>query len=147
MVVVHETPLQSVWSRFSPQLQDALYGAYSKHGVISTRKAFAALQGIDDRVASTFGKMTRTTIPLEGQSSEPNNNWREGILFENISCSPCVDNACRRLAHETESTITADLFFEFLVTTSCGPTIQQWRADGYSPESIVGIYREDRYRE
>ena len=147
MVLAQHTPLQSVWNRFEPSLQDAIYGTFVTHKIISTRKAFAALQGINSEISNTFTKMKgNTVIPLEGQSSSPNNGWQGNIsFFEQAQCSPCVNNTCTRLANETEGTITSNLFFTYLVDTSCGPTVKRWREDGYNSERITRIFRGEEY--
>ena len=147
MVKVEQTPIQRVWYRLEPKLQDALYGTFVTHKIISTRKAFAALEGINSDITNTFAKMKgNTVIPFEGQGSSPNNRWNESkTFFEEVQCSPCVNNTCTRLAIETEGTITSNLFFTYLVSTSCGPTVQRWRQDGYNPERIESIFRGEYY--
>merc|ERR1712137_360945 len=141
MVRVHETHLQEVWSRFDSQLQDALYGVHVQHKMISTRKALAALQSINNNVQRTFSRMVETEIPLKGQDSD-SVRWssEHTSFFDEVQTSPCVENTCRRLAKMTEGVIDSEKFFLYLVDTSCGPTVTQWREDGYTSERIKALY-------
>mmetsp|Transcript_15197 Transcript_15197/g.19268 ORF Transcript_15197/g.19268 Transcript_15197/m.19268 type:complete len:95 (+) Transcript_15197:190-474(+) len=82
-----------------------------------------------------------TSVPLRGQESTPAANWNKHVnFFDEVTCSPCVNNACAKLAAETTGPISSDLFFTFLVSTSCGPTVTQWKNDGYNPERIISIF-------
>ena len=70
MVKVEQIPIQRVWNRLEPKLQDALYGTFVTHKIISTRKAFAALEGINSGITETFSIMKgNTSIPFKGQGS------------------------------------------------------------------------------
>eukprot|EP01083_Nonionella_stella_P018671 51921_1 len=69
------SPVLALWPRMSKPLRDALYGALCEHGIVSTRKAVAAIRGVDGNVRAFLSRLDgiapgARTVPST-QDSEP----------------------------------------------------------------------------
>lgn len=89
------SPVILLWPRLSPTLRNALYGALCQHGIVSTRKAIAAIRGVDTEVQTFLSRLDEIapgagTVPAT-QDSTPKDAPSSLEASSSFLCSPCVN--------------------------------------------------------
>jgi len=132
-----------LWTHMDIELRRSLLGCYNKFGMVSTRKAFASFKN-EPSINSVLKHLAKTTegIP-DDQNSEKASAESVMQVPQKFDTSPCVMNTARLFVKkiresegEWDRNITETDFFLTLVEVSSGPTMQQWRKDGWNRQTI-----------
>lgn len=138
------------------ELKRALLGAYRLHGLLSTRKAVAALR-FNPRIAQALDSMNDTeripmnqnSVPIATSETELLSTLQRRILMREVKllCSPCVYTACHtcleRFGSRDGALVDEETFLLVLIEQSKGPTAQRWKSDGYNPERFETMIRTE----
>mmetsp|Transcript_6046 Transcript_6046/g.13208 ORF Transcript_6046/g.13208 Transcript_6046/m.13208 type:complete len:226 (-) Transcript_6046:310-987(-) len=156
------SPVTLLWPRLSPQLRNALYGALCQHGIVSTRKAIAAIRGVETEVRTFLSRLDdiapgAETVPAT-QDSTPKSapNSLEELMASSSSetsflCSSCVEAAAQSFLDDSSvevegsgnndpsniKIVDAKAFFVRLVRVSTGEFMYWWRKAGLTDDVVA----------
>ena len=127
------------WEIADPVLSGALFGAFETHGIVSTRKAIAALTNVSNDVKYMVGQVEQSGVEVpdqrgQGSSSSSSEKWLS-LHETGVKCSPCVFNTATVLVKKGIPVTPTDFFLQ-LCKTSCGPTISTWQRAGWTSERL-----------
>lgn len=139
------SPVLTLWPRLSEPLREALYGAICQHGIVSTRKAIAAIRGVDEDVRAFLSRLDKIapgaqTVP-PSQDSVPRTAPPLERMPMSFRCSSCVDAAARSFLSDVTdgsglSVVDTKAFFVRLVRVSTGEFMHWWREAGLTDDVV-----------
>eukprot|EP00566_Odontella_aurita_P023428 CAMPEP_0113559778 /NCGR_PEP_ID=MMETSP0015_2-20120614/19078_1 /TAXON_ID=2838 /ORGANISM="Odontella" /LENGTH=207 /DNA_ID=CAMNT_0000461437 /DNA_START=34 /DNA_END=657 /DNA_ORIENTATION=- /assembly_acc=CAM_ASM_000160 len=139
-----ESPVLTLWPRLSVQLREALYGALCQHGIVSTRKAIAAIRGVDDDVRTFLSRLDEIAPGAEAVPPSQNSSPRIVPSLESMPsfrCSSCVDAAAKSFLSDNAEisgscVVDSKSFFVRLVRESTGEFMRWWREAGLTDDVV-----------
>lgn len=138
------SPIHKLWPKMSETLKAAFYGSFLTHGIVSTRKAVAAIRGIDDEVRNFINKLDEIapgapTVPSSQDSQAKLAPIAAPKFFKSSSCvqSTAISFLEKEDLYLQNQKIGTKSFFIQLVKLSTGEFMQWWRSSGISESTLV----------
>ncbi|KAL6048341.1 Baculoviral IAP repeat-containing protein 2 [Balamuthia mandrillaris] len=141
-----QEPVLALWPAMTVRLRQLLLGAYNQHKIVSTRKAIAAFRAVPEIRQLLDSMEERTEVPPSDQDSVPASPEEAAAPPKTFLTSPCVSNTAASFLNEQHGEcfqpVTELEFFLRLVRVSGGPTMSQWRKDGYTGDKVRELISE-----